>query len=149
MEPGVAERDAAAAEERLLGADDAAFQRRQRHHHLEGRARRVLARYGLVGQRRIGMVQDGAPLLSAEPHVEGVGIEARLGDEGKDGSGMDVEHHRGTALFLAHAVDGEILQTAVDGQRQVVARLAFAARQRAHHPAHRVDLHLAVARLAA
>ena len=54
---------------------EASFERRQGDDHLEGRAWRIGAGYGLVGQRRQRILDQRAPLVTAEAAIEGIGIE--------------------------------------------------------------------------
>ena len=62
VEAAVAERGEAGAVDRVAGADDAGLERGERHHHLEGRAGRIGAGDGLVGERAVFVVQQRVPL---------------------------------------------------------------------------------------
>ena len=92
-------------------------------------------------QRLVGRVVQLVPVLRIDAVDEQVGVEARLADEGEHVAGGRIDRDQ-CAAAVAEGVVGDLLQSCVEVQHQVVAGHRRRARQRAHRASAGIDLDL-------
>ena len=131
----------------LARGDDAVLQPRQGDEGFDGGPRWILAAQGTVEQGHVGIIAQRGIFLDADPLDEGVGIEARVADQGQDATGARVQGRHG-ATPLAQGGRRVPLQADVQVQAQVLARHRRLALQGAQDPPLGVHLYLAITDLA-
>ena len=118
---------------------------RRRHHHLERRARRILALHGAVGERLRGSCIRRAPLRALDAAREDVRVVGRVRRPSRAPRRCAGRARRSAPSASAERVLGRLLQIAIDGEHERVARYvrrpprarAPAARARRPRPAGR------------
>ena len=148
MELAAGDFQRAIAEEGAAVVDNARLKPGQQRDHLEGRAGRIDALHGLVGQRAVVMFGQRLVIGRGNATHEQVRIEDRVRGNGHDIAIGHVDDHGGGG-FLAQALHGVILQPRIQRHLQGGALLALLPAEFAHLAACGVHLDLANARLAA
>ena len=155
---GVALRDdpvMAGVEDLLVRRDDALGQGSRARDDLEGGARRVLTRDGLVVHRVVRVIVELVPVLRRDAMCKEVRVEGRAADHREDLAGLRV-HDDGRRCMRADLrellVDGLLgclLQVDIDREFEIIARDRLLAAEDLHGLARHVDLDLLAAVLAA
>ena len=155
---GIALRDdpvMAGVEDLLVRRDDALCQGSRTRDDLEGRARRVLTRDGLVVHRVVRVIVELVPVLRRDAMREKVRVEGWTADHREDLAGLRI-HDDGRRCvrtdlreLLVDGLLGRLLQVDIDREFEIIARNRLLAAEDLHRLARHVDLDLLAAVLAA